>query len=121
MIFGDSTNPDDIVPLINQANAAGAQVICIDSYVNGGDKVTVVYSDNKQNGRKVGLAFAEEMGDQEIYSIMLSGVKGNIAGEERRVGIMCGVLEARLGITAVSYTHLDVYKRQRVSILGGCR
>ena len=99
MIFVDSTNPDDIVPLINQANAAGAQVICIDSYVNGGDKVTVVYSDNKQNGRKVGLAFAKEMGDQEIYSIMLSGVKGNIAGEERRVGIMCGVLEARLGIT----------------------
>lgn len=99
MIFVDSTNPDDIVPLIDQAKASGAEVICIDSYVNGGDKVTVVYSDNKQNGRKVGLAFAEEMGDQEIYSIMLSGVKGNVAGEERRVGIMCGVLEARLGIT----------------------
>ncbi len=98
LIFVDSTNPDDIVPLINQANEAGATVICIDSYVNGGDKVTVVYSDNKQNGRRVGLAFAEEMGDQEIYSIMLSGVKGNVAGEERRVGIMCGVLEARLGI-----------------------
>jgi len=99
LIFVDSTNPDDIVPLINQAKAAGIEVICIDSYVNGGDKVTVVYSDNKQNGRKVGIAFAEEMGDKEIYSIMLSGVKGNVAGEERRVGIMCGVLEARLGIS----------------------
>lgn len=118
LIFVDSTNPDDIVPLINQANEAGATVICIDSYVNGGEKVTVVYSDNKQNGRKVGLAFAEEMGDQEIYSIMLSGVKGNIAGEERRVGIMCGVLEARLGIPEEEAWEL-AYKMNDELIGGG--
>lgn len=99
LIFVDSTNPDDVVALIDNAAAEGTTVICVDSYVNGGDKVTVVYSDNLQNGRKVGLAFAEEVGDTAIYSIMLSGVKGNTAGEERRVGIMCGVLEARLGVS----------------------
>ncbi len=37
------------------------------------------------------------MGDEEIYSIMLSGEKGNVAGTERRQGLICGVLEQRLG------------------------
>jgi ribose transport system substrate-binding protein len=98
LLFVDSTNPDDVVAMIDNAAEAGITVICVDSYVNGGNKVTVVYSDNLQNGRKVGIEFVKEVGDLDIYSIMLSGVKGNTAGEERRVGIMCGILESRLGI-----------------------
>ena len=39
------------------------------------------------------------MGDEEIYSIMLSGEKENVAGTERRQGLICGVLEQRLGIS----------------------
>lgn len=98
LLFVDSTNPDDVVAMIDNAAAAGVTVICVDSYVNGGNKVTIVYSDNLQNGRKVGIEFVKEVGDMDIYSIMLSGVKGNTAGEERRVGIMCGILETRLGV-----------------------
>ena len=99
LIFVNSTNPYAVVDMIDRAAAAGIIVICIDSYVSGGDRVTVVYSDNEQNGRQVGLEFVNEVGDMEIYSIMLSGVRGNIAGEQRRTGLMAGVLEARLGVS----------------------
>ena len=49
----------------------------------GADDITTVYSDNKQNGRLVGIAYAEKMGDAPIDAILLSGAKGNVAGAER--------------------------------------
>ncbi len=99
VIFIDTTNPDTMIPLIDQATEAGITVICVDSYVSECSRVTVVYGDNKGNGFAAGKTYAEAKGDDfEIYSIMLSGIKGNIAGEERRVGMMAGVLSVRLGL-----------------------
>lgn len=99
VVFIDTTNPDTMIPMIDQATEAGITVICVDSYVAECSRVTVVYGDNKGNGFAAGKAYAESKGDDfEIYSIMLSGIKGNIAGEERRVGMMAGVLSARLGL-----------------------
>lgn len=99
VVFIDTTNPDTMIPLIDQATEAGITVICVDSYVSECSRVTVVYGDNKGNGFAAGKTYAEAKGDDfEIYSIMLSGIKGNIAGEERRVGMIAGVLSVRLGL-----------------------
>lgn len=99
MIFCDCIDPDNVIADEQAAKEAGVPVINVDSGVNDGSYcVTTVYSDNKQNGRACGLSFAESMGDEEIYSIVLSGEKGNVAGNERRQGLICGVLENRLGI-----------------------
>ncbi|PWJ48784.1 substrate-binding domain-containing protein [Faecalicatena contorta] len=100
LIFVDCIDPDNVIADEKAAYDAGIPVINIDSGVNDGSySVTTVYSNNEQNGRMCGLSFAESMGDEEIYSIMLSGEKGNVAGTERRQGLICGILEQRLGIT----------------------
>ena len=99
MVFCDCIDPDNVIADEQAAKEAGVPVINIDSGVNDGSYcVTTVYSDNKQNGRQCGLSFADSMGDEEIYSIVLSGEKGNVAGNERRQGLICGILENRLGI-----------------------
>jgi ribose transport system substrate-binding protein len=100
MIFLDSVEPDPAVPEINKAHDAGIGVINLDSGVGKGAKqVTTVYSDNKQNGRLVGLAYAKKMGDKPIKAILLSGVKGNVAGKERRTGLFTGIIEGRTGMS----------------------
>lgn len=99
MIFLDSVDPSACIPSIDKAAEAGIGVINLDSGVNGGKYVTTVYSDNKQNGRLVGLAYAEKVGGEAIKAIVLSGGKGNIAGQERRDGLFCGIIE---GITGMS-------------------
>lgn len=99
MIFCDCIDPDNVIADEKAAMDAGIPVINVDSGVNESECVTTVYSNNKQNGRACGLSYAEYMGDKEIYSIMLSGEKGNVAGNERRQGLICGILEKRLGIS----------------------
>ncbi|KYG89864.1 substrate-binding domain-containing protein [Metasolibacillus sp. FSL H7-0170] len=100
LIFLDAIEPDSIVPSINKAAEAGIPVINLDSGVaEEANDVTTVYSDNKQNGRLVGLAYAKKMGDEEIISIVLSGAKGNVAGTERRTGLFAGILEGKLGVS----------------------
>ena len=99
MIFCDCIDPDNVIADEKNAMDAGIPVINVDSGVNESHCVTTVYSNNKQNGRACGLSYAEFMGDKEIYSIMLSGEKGNVAGNERRQGLICGILEQRLGIS----------------------
>lgn len=100
LIFLDSVEPDAAVPSINKAAEAGIGVINLDSGVGEGAKdITTVYSDNKQNGRLVGLAYAKKMGDQEIKAIILSGAKGNVAGAERRTGLFAGIIEGKTGVS----------------------
>ncbi len=102
VIFLDSIDPDSCVPSINAAAQANIPVINLDSGVNGGDYVTTVYSDNKENGRLSGLAYADWMKqngkeNDEIISILLSGAKGNVAGRERRTGLFAGIVQGRTG------------------------
>lgn len=100
LIFLDSVEPDAAVPSINKAADAGIGVINLDSGVGAGAKdITTVYSDNNQNGRLVGLAYAKKMGDAEIKAIVLSGAKGNVAGTERRTGLFAGIIEGRTGVS----------------------
>ncbi|MCL2864725.1 MAG: substrate-binding domain-containing protein [Lachnospiraceae bacterium] len=100
LIFVNSVEPYAVIPSINAAADAGIGVINLDSGVGeGAREITTVYSDNLQNGRLVGLAYADERGDEEIVSIILSGARGNVAGRERRVGLFAGIIEGRLGVS----------------------
>ncbi len=100
LIFLDCIDPSACVPSINAAAAAGIGVINIDSGVDeDADNITTVYSNNKQNGRLVGMEYAKKMGDAPIKAIVLSGVKGNIAGQERREGLFCGIIEGKTGMS----------------------
>jgi ribose transport system substrate-binding protein len=104
VIFLDSIDPDACIPSIDAAADAGIPLINLDSGVNGGNYVTTVYSNNKENGRLSGVAYTEwledqGLGDEELISILLSGKKGNVAGEERRDGLFAGIIQGRTGCT----------------------
>ncbi|MEG0108617.1 MAG: substrate-binding domain-containing protein, partial [Lachnospiraceae bacterium] len=104
LIFLDSVEPDACIPSIDAAAEAEIPVINLDSGVGKCNQCTTVYSDNKQNGRLCGKAYVEYLkannkADQEIVSVLLSGVKGNVAGQERRMGLFAGIIEARTGCT----------------------
>ncbi|SIT73156.1 substrate-binding domain-containing protein [Edaphobacillus lindanitolerans] len=100
LIFLDAIEPDAVVPSIDSAAEAGIPVINLDSGVaEEANDVTTVYSDNRQNGRLVGLEYAKKMGDEEIKAIVLSGAKGNVAGYERRTGLFAGIIEGKLGVS----------------------
>ncbi|AMQ07872.1 substrate-binding domain-containing protein [Sporosarcina psychrophila] len=100
LIYVDAIEPDSVVSSINKAAEAGIGVINLDSGVSDeAESITTIYSDNLQNGRLVGLAYAEKMSDEEVVSIILSGAKGNVAGEERRTGLFAGILEGKLGVS----------------------
>lgn len=100
LIFLDSVDPDACIPSINAAAEAGIGVINLDSGVGAGaNDITTVYSDNKQNGREVGLAYAATMMNKDVIAICLSGGKGNVAGKERRTGLFTGIIEGKTGIS----------------------
>lgn len=104
VIYLDSIDPDACIPAIDEAASAGIPVINIDSGVNGGDYMVTVYSNNRENGRLSGYAWGEWLeaqgkGDEEVIGILLSGKKGNVAGEERRGGLFAGLVQYRTGCT----------------------
>ncbi|MDF2611795.1 MAG: LacI family transcriptional regulator [Lachnospiraceae bacterium] len=117
LIFLDSVEPDACIPSINAAADAGIGVINLDSGVGEGAKdITTVYSDNKQNGRAVGLAYAEKMGTAPIKAILLSGAKGNVAGDERRTGLFAGIIEGRTGMSeADAWTAANAFDDELLS------
>ena len=104
VVFLDSIDPDACIPSIDACAEAGIPLINLDSGVNGGNYVTTVYSDNKENGRLSGLAYidwmnANDKADEPIVAILLSGAKGNVAGAERRGGLFAGIVQGRTGCT----------------------
>lgn len=100
LIFLDSVEPDACIPSINAAAEANIPVINLDSGVGKSNQCTTIYSDNKQNGRMVGLAYGAYFAkDKEIVAVLLSALKGNIACLERRLGLYAGIIEARTGCT----------------------
>lgn len=99
LIFVDAIEPDAIVPSINAAAEADIPVIALDSGISSeANAVTTVYSDNEENGRLVGMAYAEHMGDEAIEAVILSGTQGNVGGRERRTGLFAGIIQGKLGI-----------------------
>ena len=105
LIFLDCVDPTAAVASIQLATDADIGVINLDSGVDDGTaQITTVYSDNEQNGLKVGQEFVKTFNekngaDTAIKGILLSGNKGSIAGEQRRQGLMAGIIMERTGCT----------------------
>ena len=100
LIFLDSVDPNACVPSINAAAEQDIPVVNLDSAVSECEQCTTIYADNFQNGRMVGLAYTEQLPeDEEIIAIMISSLKGNVACRERRTGLYAGIIEGRTGCT----------------------
>lgn len=100
LIFLDCVDPEAAVSVVETALEAGIPTIAVDAgCAEDAPLLTSVYSNNEQNGRMVGLAYAEKMSGQEIKAVMVSGSKGDVAGYERRLGLFCGIIEGMAGIS----------------------
>ncbi|WP_280191345.1 substrate-binding domain-containing protein [Delftia sp. PS-11] len=88
---------DGMVHAVNSASARGVKVIVMDSTLNPkANFVTLVQSSNSRNGQLVGNWVVDELGDKPIRIALLSGEKGNPVGQERRLGVLAGIMEAQL-------------------------
>jgi ribose transport system substrate-binding protein len=90
-------DPEAMVPSVNAAARAGVKVVVIDSGLDPKARyVTLVQSSNDQNGFLVGEWIAQKMAGKPIKIALISGDKGNIVGEQRRLGVFKGILEQQL-------------------------
>jgi ribose transport system substrate-binding protein len=101
LIFLDCVDPSAATASQKVAADANIPVINLDSGVDDMSmQITTVYSDNEQNGLAVGKYYAATLeADYEISAILLSGNTGSIAGQQRRDGLMAGIIMQRTGCT----------------------
>lgn len=86
-----------LVPAVNAAAAAGVKVIAIDSTIDpSANVVTLVQSSNTQNGMLVGQWLADQTQGKDLKIALISGAQGNEVGQERRDGVLMGLLEGQL-------------------------
>ena len=90
-------DPEGLVPAVNAAAKAGVKVVVIDSGLDPkADYVTLVQSSNDRNGFLVGQWLAKAMNGKPMRIALLSGDKGNVVGQERRLGVIRGIAEGQL-------------------------
>ena len=90
-------DPEGLVPAVNAASKAGAKVVVIDSGLDPkANYVTLVQSSNDKNGFLVGEWLAKTMAGKPMHIALLSGDRGNVVGEERRLGVIRGIAEGQL-------------------------
>ncbi len=90
-------DPEGMVHSVDSAARAGVKVVVIDSGLDPkAHYVTLVQSSNDQNGFLVGQWLAKKMAGKPMKIALISGDKGNIVGQERRLGVMKGVIEQQL-------------------------
>lgn len=99
LVFLDCVDPSAATATQKVASDAGIPLINLDSGVDDMSmQVTTVYSDNEQNGLAVGKYYAATLDQNyEISAILLSGNTGSIAGQQRREGLMAGIIMQRTG------------------------
>ncbi len=90
-------DPEGLVPAVNAAAKAGVKVVVIDSGLDPkASYVTLVQSSNDKNGFLVGEWLAKAMNGKPMKIALLSGDKGNVVGQERRLGVIRGIAEGQL-------------------------
>ncbi len=93
----NAIDPEAIVPATRAATRAGVPVIGFDTLIDpSGEFVTVVLSNNFENGRAVGAYAAQFYQDKPVKAAVLSGTKGNTPGRDRRTGFFTGFIEQEL-------------------------
>ena len=97
LLIINAADPQGLVPAINAAAAAGVKVVAIDSTVDPKAKyITLIQSSNDQNGFQVGQWLAQATPGKALKIALLSGDKGNVVGQERRLGVFRGLVEGQL-------------------------
>ncbi|KGM35819.1 substrate-binding domain-containing protein [Inquilinus limosus] len=97
LLIINAADPQGLVPAINAAAAAGVKVIAIDSTVDPKAKyITLIQSSNDQNGFQVGQWLAQSSQGKALKIALISGEKGNVVGQERRLGVFRGLVEGQL-------------------------
>ncbi len=93
-------NPKDpigLIPATKAATRAGVPVVIIDSSIDpSADFISIVQSNNLENGELVGEWLAKQMGTTPIRMALISGSQGNPVGKERRQGVFRGIIEQQL-------------------------
>lgn len=93
-------NPRDsqeLVPAVNAASAQGVKVFIIDLTLDSSAEfVTLVQSSNSRNGLLVGRWIADQTKGKPLKIALISGDQGNEVGQERRLGVLAGLLEGQL-------------------------
>lgn len=90
-------DPEGLVPAVNAAASSGVKVIVMDSSLDPkAHYVTLVQSSNTQNGMLVGEWLARKTEGKALKIALISGDKGNVVGQERRLGVISGLVEGQL-------------------------
>ncbi len=93
----DPSDSEGLVPAINAATAAGVKVIVMDSTLDPkANFVTLVQSSNSQNGLLIGQWLADHTKGEALKIALISGAQGNEVGQERRLGVLAGLVEGQL-------------------------
>lgn len=99
LILWNPIDPKGSIAAADLCYEAGIPLIGIDNLCQSENMTTTVYSDNKANGYAVGLHVGNNYyKDETINSILISGEKGNAVGQERRTGLMAGIIGSRAGL-----------------------
>ena len=99
IILIDAKDPVAIVPAVKEAKEAGIPVFAVDSSMDeSAPIVTTIQANNGDIGVAVGKWMAQQVEGTTMNTALISGVKGNIVGQERRQGFIAGVLMERAGM-----------------------
>ena len=99
LVLWNPIDPKGSIAAADLCYEAGIPLIGIDNLCQSENMTTTVYSDNKANGYMAGLYVGNNYYKGEtINSILLSGEKGNAVGQERRTGLMAGIIGSRAGL-----------------------
>ncbi len=91
------TDPKGLIPTTESATTAGVPVFIMDNSIDpSASYVSMIQSNNLNNGEMVGVWLAQHMGNEEIRMAVLSGNQGNMLGVDRRIGVVKGVVEEQL-------------------------
>lgn len=102
-ILMNPKDADAIVEVTKKAVSKGVPVVSLDNMVNASAPVvTVVLSNNTDNGKLVGNWVAQKMGNTPIKAFIISGEKGSVVGEDRRQGLIRGIIEEQLRTKGIS-------------------
>jgi ribose transport system substrate-binding protein len=90
-------DPEGLVTSVNAATAQGVKIVVIDSGISPKAKIlTLVQSNNTANGELVGAWLASQTKGKDLKIALLSGDKGNVVGQDRRLGVFRGLVEGQL-------------------------
>jgi ribose transport system substrate-binding protein len=90
-------DPEGMNAAVAAAAAQGVKIIVIDSGISPKAKITaLVQSNNTANGELVGGWLAKQTKGKDLKIALISGDKGNVVGQDRRLGVFRGLVEGQL-------------------------